>query len=106
MSQMTANGCIQSDSPSTFTAIFMLTSGQQATFIGSFVPSVQTFICDTATLTYTNEDDLISSRDFSGPLGSNDFTLTFTNNVIISGTLNQPIFPPNNIAGDGFWTIP
>ncbi|EJD41451.1 hypothetical protein AURDEDRAFT_115507 [Auricularia subglabra TFB-10046 SS5] len=96
-------GFIKSVSGTKFVAVFLI-DGLNYNFPGNFNPSVQTFESDNATLTYDNTNELTSTREFEGQIGTTSVKITLANGPTIEGTLNMPISPASTVSGTGVWT--
>jgi hypothetical protein len=98
----TAKGFVTSTSHSTFIATFLV-NDLQYIYAGNISPSVQSFACNNAILTYTSAEDLVASRGWSGKIGMENVTMNIVNGPSITGPLDMPISPASVANGSGIW---
>lgn len=85
-----------------FTSTFVIDDIQYH-FSGTLDPAVQGFHSNEATLEYSSEGQLTTSRDFDGKVGTMDFRFEVANGAKISGPLMMPISPASRVSGRGTW---
>lgn len=99
----TAPGTLIRNSASRITALFII-DDLQYSFSATVSPSIQPFTSQTATVEYSNPDDLTSTRSYSGNIGTDTFKLTLHNGPTLKGQLNPPgVFPASTVDGTGVW---
>ncbi|KAF9457789.1 hypothetical protein BDZ94DRAFT_939035 [Collybia nuda] len=98
-----ASGNIISQNGKKFIATFLIDEIQYS-FAGSLDPSVQSFNCSNATLTYGSVGDLTTTRAYEGQVGVTKVTFTVANGAKLEGPLNLQISPASTVAGNGTWT--
>ncbi|GAW15234.1 hypothetical protein ANO14919_046430 [Xylariales sp. No.14919] len=101
----TAKGSVIRPSAARLTFVFVI-EGIQYNFNATVSPAIQPFTSNTLTLTYAGVDDLTSTRDYSGRIGTSDLKLTWNNGPEVTGGINQPgISPANTVTGSGAWEV-
>ncbi|KAI0864730.1 hypothetical protein F4860DRAFT_463274 [Xylaria cubensis] len=96
----TAKGTVTHPSANRVIFMFML----QYTFIAIVNPSIQPLTANNLTLTYSDVDDLTTTRSFSGRIGTNDLQLKWDNGPKVTGTLNVPgLSPASTVNCSGAW---
>ncbi|KAH6854678.1 hypothetical protein B0I37DRAFT_362772 [Chaetomium sp. MPI-CAGE-AT-0009] len=99
----TAKGTFYRNSANRVTAVFVVDEIQR-TFSATVSPSIQPFTSNSATLTYDDDDQLTSTRSYSGRIGTDTFELTLNNGTKITGDLNVPgLSPASTVNGTGAW---
>lgn len=98
-----AQGFVKGFAGNKFIATFVIDDIQYH-FSGSLNPAVQDFQSNEATLEYSSQGQLVSTRDFDGKVGTQDLTLNAANGPKISGPLNMPISPASRVSGSGTWS--
>ncbi|KAI0444637.1 hypothetical protein F4803DRAFT_510728 [Xylaria telfairii] len=99
----TAKGTVTRPSANRLTFVFVI-DGLQYTFNATVSPSIQPFTANNLTLTYTDVDQLTSTRSYSGRIGINDLNLKWDNGPEVTGGLNVPgISPASTVNGSGAW---
>ncbi|KAF8893563.1 hypothetical protein BD779DRAFT_1669837 [Infundibulicybe gibba] len=88
MSGNTALGSLVTTSSTTYAATFKIRN-ELHTFVGSFIPPMESFAANEITLTYAIDDDLIGAPAFSGEIGIMNASILFSTRVSISGPLNS-----------------
>ncbi|KAK3823865.1 MAG: hypothetical protein JOS17DRAFT_752431 [Linnemannia elongata] len=89
---------------STFTSTFVINEIAYS-FTGSFGGTSVEPCNGVVMLTYAKLEDLTSSRNFNGVIGKTSAKLILTNNVEISGSLDNPIMVANSVTGTGRWGV-
>ncbi|EKM51153.1 uncharacterized protein PHACADRAFT_263150 [Phanerochaete carnosa HHB-10118-sp] len=103
MSQ-TAKGTVTSQGPNRFLARFNMPNGQVRSFNASVNPPTTTIVINTATLTWSDEDDLVGADSYTGTVGTN-LDIALGKGPKITGSLQQPVDPTTAIVGNGDWAM-
>lgn len=83
--------------------VFVINSLQR-TFTSTVSPGLQAFTATNVFLTYSELDDLTSTRTYKGRIGVDDLDLTWDNGPTVTGKLNPPgISPASSVNGTGAW---
>ncbi|KAH7108842.1 hypothetical protein B0J11DRAFT_602027 [Dendryphion nanum] len=96
-------GTFTRNSANRVTATFVIDQIMRS-FTATISPAIQPFTSNQAKLTYDDLEKLTGTRNYSGRVGINDFSLTLDNGVTIVGELNPPgIQPASTVDGTGNW---
>ncbi|KAF3923619.1 hypothetical protein ABW21_db0204407 [Orbilia brochopaga] len=77
----------------------------QYTFQGHCSTPVLPFESNDATLEYSSEHELTTSREFEGEIGPVNISLMVSNGPRINGHLNMPMEPSTRVTGSAVWTM-
>ncbi|EKM51143.1 uncharacterized protein PHACADRAFT_263134 [Phanerochaete carnosa HHB-10118-sp] len=100
----TAEGTIRAQGPNRFVANFIMPNGQLRSFVASIDPPTDNITTSTATLTWSDDNQLNGQDRYSGTLGA-DVTITLVRGPTMKGTLQEPVDPTQAIVGNGYWII-
>jgi hypothetical protein len=99
----TAPGTLIRNNANRITALFVI-DDLQYSYSAIVSPSIQPFTSQTATVEYSDVDDLTSTRAYNGKIGTNTFQLTIDNGPTIKGNLDLPgVDPASSVNGTGAW---
>lgn len=101
-----ADGSINSAKKGRVVATFTI-DGDSFSFLGTFESDIPTFTCSNATLNYPSLDCVTTTMtiNFDGHVGPSDVELNLDNGPTMSGQLNTPSSPGQNVSGSGIWTL-
>ncbi|EKM51152.1 uncharacterized protein PHACADRAFT_199985 [Phanerochaete carnosa HHB-10118-sp] len=103
MSQ-TAKGTVSSQGQNRFIARFVMPNGQVRTYNAAVNPPITNMTVNTATLTWSDDDQLVGADSYTGTVGT-DLNITLGKGPTIKGTLQQPVNPTQAIVGNGDWAM-
>ncbi|OCH85046.1 hypothetical protein OBBRIDRAFT_343640 [Obba rivulosa] len=99
---MSATGSINAAGFNKFIGSFTV-NGVKRNVSGNLSDSIQSWQCSQATLDYESVGHNTSTRDFSGTIGTDEISLTFTNGPTIKGTLDQKLTLATSVMGSATW---